>query len=84
MWIRTSLPRLRIDQMMSFCWQILLPFAFLQIILNGLVLVYDWPNETLILLSGVASVAALYLTNRTARMSGVRFEPGLQRVGSVL
>jgi len=84
MWIRTSLPRLRIDQMMSFCWQILLPFALLQIILNGLVLVYDWPNEILIFLSGAASVAALYLTNRTARMSGVRFEPGLQRVGSVL
>jgi NADH-quinone oxidoreductase subunit H len=84
MWIRTSLPRLRIDQMMSFCWQILLPFALLQIILNGLVLVYDWPNEILIFLSGAASVTALYLTNRTARMSGVRFEPGLQRVGSVL
>ena len=84
MWIRTSLPRLRIDQMMSFCWQILLPFALLQIILNGLVLVYDWPNETLIVLSGAASVAALYLTSRMARMSGVRYEPGLQRVGSVL
>jgi NADH-quinone oxidoreductase subunit H len=84
MWIRTSLPRLRIDQMMSFCWQILLPFAFLQIIVNGLVLVYDWPNEILIFLSGGAAAAAVYLTYRTARASGVRYEPGLQRVGSVL
>jgi NADH-quinone oxidoreductase subunit H len=84
MWVRASLPRLRIDQMMSFCWQILLPFAFLQIIINGLVLVYDWPNETLILLSGATAAAAMYLTYRMARMSGVRYEPGLQRVGSVL
>jgi NADH-quinone oxidoreductase subunit H len=85
MWIRTSLPRLRIDQMMSFCWQILLPFAFLQIILNGLVLVYDWPNEVLIVLSGAAAAAALYLTYRTAQNAGVRYEHGgLQRVGSVL
>jgi NADH-quinone oxidoreductase subunit H len=84
MWVRASLPRLRIDQMMSFCWQILLPFAFLQIIINGLVLVYDWPNETLILLSGATAAAAIYLTYRMARMSGVRYEPGFQRVGSVL
>jgi NADH-quinone oxidoreductase subunit H len=84
MWIRGSLPRLRIDQMMSFCWQILLPFAFLQIIINGLVLVYDWPNETLILLSGAAAAGAIYMTNRAARLSGVRYQPGYQRVGSVL
>jgi NADH-quinone oxidoreductase subunit H len=84
MWMRASLPRLRIDQMMSFCWQLLLPFAFLQIIINGLVLVYDWPNETLILLSGAAAAAAVYLTYRAARTSGVRYQPGFERVGSVL
>ena len=84
MWMRASLPRLRIDQMMSFCWQLLLPFAFLQIIINGLVLVYDWPNETLILLSGAAAAGAIYLTHRAARSSGVRYQPGFERVGSVL
>ena len=84
MWIRGSLPRLRIDQMMSFCWQILLPFAFLQIIINGLVLVYDWPNEMMILLSGAAAAGAVYMTYRAARLSGVRYQPGYQRVGSVL
>lgn len=84
MWVRASLPRLRIDQMMSFCWQLLLPFAFLQIIINGLVLVYDWPNETMVLLSGAAAAGAIYLTYRAARMSGVRYQPGHQQVGSVL
>ena len=84
MWMRASLPRLRIDQMMSFCWQLLLPFALLQIIINGLVLVYDWPNEILILLSGAAAAAAVYLTYRAARTSGVRYQPGFERVGSVL
>ena len=83
MWVRASLPRLRIDQMMSFCWQLLLPFAFLQIIINGLVLVYGWPNETLVPLSGAASAGAVYLTYRAARMSGVRYQPGLQQVGIV-
>ena len=84
MWMRASLPRLRIDQMMSFCWQLLLPFAFLQIIINGLVLVYDWPNETLFLFSGAAAAAAVYLTQRAARASGVQYQPGYQQVGSVL
>jgi NADH-quinone oxidoreductase subunit H len=84
MWMRASLPRLRIDQMMSFCWQLLLPFAFLQIIINGLVLVYDWPNETLFVFSGAAAAAAVYIAYRAARASGVQYQPGYQRVGSVL
>lgn len=84
MWMRASLPRLRIDQMMSYCWQLLLPFAFLQIIINGLVLVYDWPDVALTVLSGNAAIFALVLTHLAARRSGVRYQPGHQRVGSVL
>ncbi len=86
MWVRASMPRLRIDQMMSFCWQILLPLALLQIIINGMVLVYDWPNVIMTLLSGAAAAGALYLIFRLARRSGVRYQPATagQRVGSVL
>ncbi|MDO8616751.1 MAG: NADH-quinone oxidoreductase subunit NuoH [Dehalococcoidia bacterium] len=87
MWMRGSMPRLRIDQMMSLCWQLLLPFAFLQIIINGLVLVYDWPDWTLSVLSGAGALAAVYLIYRAARQQGVTYEPavtGRQRVGSVL
>ncbi len=47
MTIRAALPRLRIDQLMSFAWKVLIPVSLAQIILNGLVLVYDWPEELL-------------------------------------
>ncbi len=85
MWMRASLPRLRIDQMMSLCWQLLLPFAFLQIIINGLVLVYGWPDFTLTILSSAGAAAAIYLIGRAARQQGVTVQPAVgQRVGSVL
>jgi NADH-quinone oxidoreductase subunit H len=84
MWMRASLPRLRIDQLMAYCWQFLLPFAFLQIIINGLVLVYDWPNVIMTVLSGASAAVALFLTYRVVRTSGTRLTSGAQRVGSVL
>jgi len=83
MWLRGTLPRLRIDQMMAFCWQVLLPFAFLQIIITGWVLVYDWPDWVLGALSGMATLAAGYLTYRAARQATEPVLPRLHRVGSV-
>ena len=84
MWLRGTLPRLRIDQLMAFCWQILLPFAFLQIIINGWVLVYDWPDWVMGALSGTAALAAGYLTYRMAWRGAEPESPRLHRVGSVL
>src|SRR3970282_55090 len=77
MWLKFSLPRLRIDQLMAFCWQVLLPFAFLQIIINGWVLVYGWPDGVLGALSGAATVAAAYLTYRGARQAAEPVSPRL-------
>ncbi len=67
MWLRVTLPRLRIDQLMSFCWQVLLPFAFLGIIINGLVLVYGWPDVVLGISSGVAGLIAGAVVYRGSR-----------------
>lgn len=86
-WMRGSLPRLRVDQLMAYCWQVLLPFSFLQIIINGLALAYGWEDWTLTIMSGVATAAFLFITYRVARLSGIVIEPaaaGAQRVGSVL
>ncbi|MFH0778647.1 MAG: NADH-quinone oxidoreductase subunit NuoH [Candidatus Eisenbacteria bacterium] len=36
-WVRGTYPRLRVDQMMSFCWKVLLPLAFLNLLATGFV-----------------------------------------------
>ena len=36
MWFRWTFPRIRIDQVMEFCWKVLTPLAFLNILLTGL------------------------------------------------
>jgi NADH-quinone oxidoreductase subunit H len=68
LWISATFPRLRIDQLMAFCWKILLPVAFLQILLNGLLLVYEWPDWTLLLTSGGALVFTAFLIYDATRL----------------
>jgi NADH-quinone oxidoreductase subunit H len=69
-WIRVSLPRLRIDQLMAFSWKVLLPLTFAQILVNGLFLVYAWEleigpvtitTEAFLLPFGIAGLVALYM-----------------------
>ncbi|PKN81899.1 MAG: NADH-quinone oxidoreductase subunit NuoH [Chloroflexi bacterium HGW-Chloroflexi-9] len=65
-WIRASLPRLRIDQLMGYSWKILLPLVLVQILVNGLVLVYGW-SEAILGVVGLAGVVALVsITGRAA------------------
>lgn len=67
MWIGATFPRLRIDQLMSFNWKILLEFAFLQVIVNGIVIVYGLPQVFLALTSGALLVAMAYVIYRATR-----------------
>lgn len=67
MWIGATFPRLRIDQLMSFNWKILLEFAFLQVIVNGIVIVYGLPQVFLALSSGALLAAMAYLVYRATK-----------------
>jgi NADH-quinone oxidoreductase subunit H len=67
-WARFSLPRLRIDQMMSFAWKVLIPLTFVQIFLNGLVLIYDWPK----LILTVTGLLILVLVSMVVRRAVLR------------
>jgi NADH-quinone oxidoreductase subunit H len=64
MWIRGTLPRVRIDQMMSLCWKYFVPIAFINMI-GTAVWVAIWPDgnpaaQWVMLGFGVA-IAALFI-----------------------
>ncbi|MCA9852439.1 MAG: NADH-quinone oxidoreductase subunit H, partial [Dehalococcoidia bacterium] len=59
MWVRATVPRLRIDQLMNFCWKVLIEVSFLLIIVNGVFVLYDWPEEILALVNWGATVLFL-------------------------
>ncbi len=50
-WIRGTYPRLRIDQLMSFGWKILVPASFINIFLTASVLYYALPHWVITLVS---------------------------------
>jgi NADH-quinone oxidoreductase subunit H len=83
MWISATFPRLRIDQLMAFCWKILLPFGFIQVLINGIVLTYE-PPEALrdVLLFGTSSALlvamgfAIYMATKQPPREE-RIAPGL-------
>ena len=67
MWIRASVPRLRIDQLMGYSWKILLPLVLVQLVVNGFVLVYGLPLITLTVVGLIGVVVLVRLTERSVQ-----------------
>ncbi len=63
-WIRGTFPRLRIDQLMAFAWQVVVPLSFLNIFITAIYLYYDWPWWSLTLMSLALSSVIGYLIHR--------------------
>jgi NADH-quinone oxidoreductase subunit H len=71
-WLRATLPRMRVDQLMSFAWKVLIPLSFIQVFVTGLILVYSpWGWGLWLGLTSGALLAGLFYAVRV----------GIQRLG---
>ncbi|MCH8199435.1 MAG: NADH-quinone oxidoreductase subunit NuoH [Chloroflexi bacterium] len=50
-WVRATYPRLRIDQLMSLGWKVLIPLSFAVVVATAVQLFYEWPRWTLPVMS---------------------------------
>lgn len=50
-WVRATYPRLRIDQLMSLGWKLLIPLSFAVVLMTAAQLFYGWPRWTLPVMS---------------------------------
>lgn len=82
-WVRGTFPRLRVDQMMSFCWKLLVPLTVGLVAWQMVVQVLPWPTVAIhaaILVGNVVVIAiALVAIGRALQQDMIRtkraFEP---------
>jgi NADH-quinone oxidoreductase subunit H len=75
-WVRSTLPRLRIDQVMGFAWKFLLPLALVNLLVTGIQVVI-WPNLSQWVIVGVnimITAVSILLFSRFFRLGGDKVE----------
>lgn len=77
-WFRGTFPRLRIDQLMSLAWKVLVPLSFFNLMLAAAARFYGWPDWALAVAGLAALVALGALTYRAT--SGRSARPALRLV----
>ena len=80
-WIRGTYPRLRIDQLMSFAWKVLVPLSFVNIVITGAVQYYGWHWSVLTAGSLVSLAGTFYMLTKLAGTHRERMTVTLHEVG---
>ena len=60
-WFRGTFPRMRIDQLMSFAWKVLIPLSFANVIFSSIVIFYDIPLLFLSIINILITVLIGYI-----------------------
>ncbi len=77
-WTRTTLPRIRIDQLMAFAWKFLFPMSLLNLFITALQVLAGWPTELvwvmIIVNIAVMAIMVLIWSRFFFRLGGGRVE----------
>tara|TARA_A100001037_G_scaffold167377_1_gene150470 strand:+ start:11074 stop:12171 length:1098 start_codon:yes stop_codon:yes gene_type:complete len=76
-WIRGTLPRLRIDQLMGFAWKVMVPLSFYLVVCSSMFTFYNlpWWSSTIMSLFGLGVVGFIiyrYITAPARKVAEVR------------
>lgn len=74
-WVRSTVPRLRVDQIMGFAWKCLLPLALINLFITGLQVVF-WPSLpwAMIFVNLAIMVVLILLWSKLFKLGGGRVE----------
>ena len=76
MWVRSTVPRLRIDQIMGFAWKCLLPLALINLFITALQVVF-WPEGlpwVMIFVNLAVMAVLILLWSKLFKLGGGRVE----------
>ncbi|MER2600615.1 MAG: NADH-quinone oxidoreductase subunit NuoH [Caldilineales bacterium] len=62
MWVRATYPRLRIDQMMTFCWKVLVPATLVVVLISAIGVKFTPDRSLNAVIISAANLVALFVT----------------------